>query len=44
MGSPKQVIRIFPEFYIVERSEEVHTFLQEFGHWLSQEPRKCSTI
>lgn len=44
MGSPKQVIRIFPEFYIVERSEEVHTFLQEFGHWLSQEPRKCSII
>lgn len=35
MGSPKQVTRIFPEFYIVERS----TFLQEFGHWLSQEPR-----
>ena len=28
MGSPKQVIRIFPEFYLVERSEEVHTFLQ----------------
>ena len=44
MGSPKQVIRIFPEFYLVERSEDIHTALQEFGHWLSRGPRKCSTI